>query len=201
LKPIRWNHFLKPPTLKRELWDDSLQSIIEDMDGHPLNVHGLMANNPELLKAWWDFRNHSVHGGRLGRRLGELLILRVAVNTGAWYEWATHVVRGQEAGLSLDEIERVKQGGGADGWTPAEAVLLGGVDELHEQGRLTPATLAQLEPHFDKAQLMDLMAITGMYAILASMINTWGLEVDESIKEQLPEGQTEQSFLDSLEPE
>ena len=74
-------------------WDDSLERVLDDMDGQPLNVHGLMANHPDLLNAWWDYRNYSVRGGALDQRDCELVILRVAVHMRNWYEWAAHVDR------------------------------------------------------------------------------------------------------------
>jgi hypothetical protein len=49
-------------------WDESLAEVVDDMASEPLNVHKLMAHNPALFKAWWDFRNHSVSGGALGKR-------------------------------------------------------------------------------------------------------------------------------------
>lgn len=187
--------------LSEDLWDQRLASIATDMDGRPLKVHGLMANHPKLLEAWWNFRNHSVSGGALGPRYGELVILRVAFRTGAWYEWASHVVRGQAAGLSLAEIDRVKAGSEAEGWSEAEAALLAAVDELLARQRLQAATRKRIGQHFDERQVMDLMAITGMYFVLACMINTFGLELDEDILEQLPEGVSEASFRNSLPPE
>ena len=29
-------------------WHESLQPVVDDMNGRPLNVHGLIANNPDL---------------------------------------------------------------------------------------------------------------------------------------------------------
>ena len=104
-------------------WDSSLSHIIEDMNGQPLNVHSLMANHPELLKSWWNFRNYSVVGGDLGKRRGELVILRVAVHMKSWYEWGSHVERGLACGLALEEIERVKQEPQAPEWMASEALL------------------------------------------------------------------------------
>ena len=49
-------------------WDLRLAPIVAEMRGRPLNVHKLMANNPELLLAWWNFRTHVVRGGRLQQR-------------------------------------------------------------------------------------------------------------------------------------
>ena len=62
-------------------WDNSLQHVVDDMQGDPLNIHRLMANHPQLLKAWWPLRMYTVKGGDLDRRDCELVILRVAVLT------------------------------------------------------------------------------------------------------------------------
>lgn len=123
---------LEPPmkSLPLDQWDESLEHVIEDMRGHPLNVHGLMANHPDLLNAWWDYRNHAVRGGALAQRDSELVILRVAVHMRSWYEWACHVDRGLAVGLSIEDIERVREGPQAAGWSDHDAILLRCVDEL-----------------------------------------------------------------------
>ncbi len=175
-------------------WDPSLAQVIDDMHGQPLNVHALMAHHPELLKAWWNFRNHTVAGGALGRRSGELVILRVAVQLKSWYEWASHVARALDCGLSLAEIERVSLGPQAPGWEDADALLLQAVDELLSGHAIAAGTLAKLSSHFDTRQIMDLIAIQGMYVILGGMLNTWGLELDERVRENLPAGITREGF-------
>lgn len=175
-------------------WDSALAHVIADMKGAPLQVHGLMANHPELLAAWWSFRNYSVRGGELGQRRGELVILRVAVLMRAWYEWASHVERGLACGLSRDEIERVKEGGAAPGWDAADAALLEAVDELVADHGLSPNSHARLRAHYSVRQIMDIMAIHGMYVTLACMINTWGLELDARVKAKLPDDVTREAF-------
>ena len=175
-------------------WDNSLASIIDDMGGKPINVHSLMAHNPALLKAWWDFRNYSVNGGALGKRRGELVILRVAIHMKSWYEWGSHVERSLACGLTLSEIERVRLGAGAAEWDAADAVLLHCVDELVETHGLKHGSHAALREHFCVSQIMDIVAIHGMYVILGCMINTWGLELDAHVKDKLPEGVTKEAF-------
>lgn len=175
-------------------WDESLSFIKADMNGNPINVHRLMAHHPELLKAWWNFRNYSVRGGALGKRKGELVILRVALHMRAWYEWGSHVERALDCGLSRKEIERVKLGGDASGWDESEAMLLNAIDELIATHGLKPATHAQLRVHYDLKQVMDIIAIHGMYVILACMINTWGLELDPQVQAKLPVDVTKSDF-------
>ena len=64
----------KPPRpVNVEQWPPELSAIAADMNGKPINVHRLMANNPALLNAWWTFRNHAVSGGALGTRKAELV--------------------------------------------------------------------------------------------------------------------------------
>ncbi len=175
-------------------WDDSLSHVIEDMQGQPLNVHSLMANHPELLKAWWDFRNYSVVGGDLGKRRGELVILRVAMHMKSWYEWGSHVERALACGLTLEEIERVKQEAHAPGWAPGDVLLIKAVDELITNHAISPGTLTELYQHYSPRQVMDVIAIQGMYVTLGCMINTWGLELDEDVLKKLPESVSKEQF-------
>jgi alkylhydroperoxidase/carboxymuconolactone decarboxylase family protein YurZ len=185
---------LKLSPLPVAAWDDSLAQVRDDMQGRPLNVHALMAHNPKLLNAWWDFRNYVVAGGELGKRHSELVILRVAIRTGAWYEWGSHVERALACGLAMNEIEQVKQGALAVQWAPAEALLLKAVDELFAERAIAAETLDELSRHFSARQVLDLIAIQGMYQILGCMINTWALELDEHIQQKLPATVTKARF-------
>lgn len=180
--------------LSPENWSSSLGHIIDDMNGQPINVHALMAHSPELLTAWWNFRNYSVSGGALGKRKSELVILRVAVHLKSWYEWGAHVDRSLACGVSLEEIERVKQKKDSTGWTEDERCLLSAVNQLVETHAISPELLLELDLHFTTQQVMDIIAIHGMYLILGCMINTWGLELDQHVVARLPESVTREQF-------
>lgn len=181
--------------LPPEEWPEELAHIVADMGGKPINIHRLMANNPSLMRAWWAFRQHSVTGGSLGRVSCELLILRVAVHMGAWYEWAHHVDRGMQVGLPIERIMAVLEPGLDQHWSPAEAALLKAVDELTQAHSVSAPSLKLLERHFDNTQVMDLMAIHGMYLILAHMINTWGLPLEPEVLERVSAHTNEDDFL------
>lgn len=185
---------LKP--LPAEQWDDSLSRVLDDMRGRPLNVHALMAHNPALLAAWWNFRMHGVRGGGLSDRHRELIVLRVAVHMRAWYEWASHVERGLAAGLTLEEIERVRRGSDDGSWESDDALVLRAVNDCIEQRGIGASTLRALHERFSAAQILDIIAIHGMYVFLGTIINTWDLEPDEFVK--LPAGTTRQNWLENL---
>jgi alkylhydroperoxidase family enzyme len=165
-------------------WPDSLRQVASDMHANPLNVHKLIANQPELLKCWWQFRKYIVRGGSLDARHAEIVILRTAAHVGAPYEWDSHVVRGHEAGLSIDEIERIRQGAGA-GWSPRDAVLISAVDELYTETRLAANTVDALADAFGEPAALDLIAIVSTYQMLGMMLNTWPVDLDEQTAAKL----------------
>lgn len=183
---------MKP--LPPDQWHPSLQHIIDDMQGKPINIHCLLANHPPLLEAWWSYRMYSVHGGALEKRDAEIIILRVAVHMQAWYEWAAHVDRGLAAGLSLGEIERIAAGPDADGWGEQDTALLHAVDRLvherglHEEGR------CQLKRFFSEQQIMDIISIQGMYVTIACLIGTWDIPIEDELANRLPDSVTKESF-------
>ncbi len=176
-------------------WDPSLQHIIGDMHGRPIQIHCLLANHPALLNAWWSYRMHSVQGGDLEQRDCELVILRVAVHMKAWYEWAAHVDRGLVAGLSLDEIYRVAEGPSAVAWDEKDSTLLNAVDQLISDRTIDHATQTRLENFFSARQVMDIISLQGMYLTIACLIGTWPIEIEDHIVQRLPEEVTEESFL------
>ncbi|MGH1419080.1 MAG: carboxymuconolactone decarboxylase family protein [Hyphomicrobiaceae bacterium] len=180
--------------LPPDQWNSSLSNVLSDMNDAPLNVHKLMAHNPQLLQAWWNFRNYSVSGGTLGPRLGELVILRVSVHISAWYEWASHVDRSLRCGLNLDEINAVLDRDVSDKWSPKEAALLSAIDELMEDRSLSAKLRARLTSHFTPAEVLDIIAIHGMYVTLGCMICSWGLELDPAVSARIEKHTTPESF-------
>ena len=184
----------QPQPLDPNDWPEELSGIVKDMQGAPINVHKLMANNPTLLNAWWAFRNHSVKGGALGQRNAELVILRVAVHMKSWYEWGSHVDRGINVGLKIEEINSLLKAEVNEELTLEERHLIKAVDELSGDHRIYPETLSLLEKYYSNSQLMDLIAIHGMYLILAAMINTWGLKLDDDVAERIAQLTDEASF-------
>lgn len=183
---------MKPLPLTQ--WDPSLQHVIDDMDGLPLNIHALMAHQPALLTSWWTFRKYIAQGGDLSRRDAELIILRVAVKLSVWYEWGSHVDRALAAGLPRSDIERVKMGPADDGWTDGESLLLQAVDQLLDQHRIASDTHAQLAHHFTQAQILDIISIQGVYVNIACMLRTWDPDLDEHVQERLPNDVTRAAF-------
>jgi alkylhydroperoxidase family enzyme len=122
-------------------------------------------------------------GGKLPRPETELVILRVAHNTGSEYEWSQHERMGARVGLREEEISRVRIGPDAPGWSERQELLLLAADEMHDKRQIEAELWARLTPHFDEVRLIELCLLIGHYEMLAMTLNT--LEVEPELSARL----------------
>jgi alkylhydroperoxidase family enzyme len=146
--------------------------------GRAPNVFTTLARHRGLFRGWIFFAGALMPGGKLARAESELVILRVAHNTGSEYEWAQHERLGEAAGLSRAEIARVRAGGGDPGWSERRSLLLAAVDELHERDRIGADLWAGLERHYDPVELIELCMLAGHYRMLAGALNSIEVATD-----------------------
>ncbi len=151
------------------------------MHGRILNVFSTLAHHPKLLKSWMVFAGHVMTKSSLPSREREILILRIGWLCRAEYEWGQHVLIGREAGLTDEEIQRIKAGPDAPGWSPFDAALLRAVDELREQALISDATWQKLSERYTTEQLLDLVFAVGQYNLVSMALNTLGVQLDEGI--------------------
>ncbi|HEY1277350.1 MAG TPA: carboxymuconolactone decarboxylase family protein [Thermoleophilaceae bacterium] len=146
--------------------------------GRPLNVFTTLARNRRLFRRWLWFAGALMPGGRLPRADTELVILRVAHNTGSDYEWGQHERLGRRAGLTADDIGRVRDGAEADGWSPRQRALLRAADELHAERTVSDPLWAELRAELSDADLIELCMLVGHYEMLAMTLNALRVEPD-----------------------
>ena len=142
------------------------------------NIFATLVRHPGLFRKWMPFGGKLL-AGKLPARERELLILRTGWNTRAPYEWHQHVRIGLAAGLTQDEIERVKAGPDAPGWSPADAALLRAADELHDDACITDATWSALASELDERQLVELPILVGHYHLVAFALNSLGVQLED----------------------
>lgn len=140
--------------------------------GRPPNIFTTLARHRGLFRRWLWFAGALMPGGKLPRRDSELVILRVAHNTGCDYEWGHHERLGQRAGLSAEEVERVRSGPEADGWSPRQRLLLRAADGMHADGAIGEALWPGLAAELDDSLLIELCLLIGHYEMLAMTLNT-----------------------------
>jgi len=170
---------LEPLTVETAEGESKAQLERAEARGGPvLNITRTLAHYPELSSAWGRFARHVLNESSLPPRERELVILRMGWNCRSGYEFGQHRRIGQQAGLSLEEVERVKQGPGADGWTDHERNLLRAADELHADAFLSDATWNALAERYDVRQLMDVVFAAGQYNLVSMALNTLGVQLE-----------------------
>lgn len=150
--------------------------------GRPPNVFTTLARSRGLFRRWLWFAGGLMPGGKLPRKDTELVILRVAHNTDCAYEWSHHERLGRRAGLGAEEVERVRSGPDAPGWTPRQQSLLRAVDQMHADGEIGDELWADLAAELDDRLLIELCLLIGHYEMLAKTLNTLRVQPDPPSK-------------------
>ncbi|WP_103955004.1 carboxymuconolactone decarboxylase family protein [Nonomuraea solani] len=157
------------PPLPPDEWDDFIKA-------NPYNVFATLARHPVLYREWRRFGG-ALLNGTLPARDRELAILRTAHHCGSAYEWAHHTRLGLAAGLTEQEIESVRQ---ADAlWSVEDRLVLQVADDLHYAGDLTDATWAALCDRYDEVGRMELVMLVAHYAMLALVLRTLRVQIEE----------------------
>jgi AhpD family alkylhydroperoxidase len=144
----------------------------------PPHIFTTLARHRRLFFPWLFFAGVLMPRGRLPRADTELVILRVAHNCGCEYEWHHHERIAQTVGISAEEVERVRYGAAAAGWTDHQALVLRAVDELHADRDLGDETWDELRATYSDVQLIEFCMLVGHYEMLAMTLNSLRVEPD-----------------------
>lgn len=171
--------------LPRAEWTDDAREVFAFWgepnaweEGSKTNVMMVMANHPDLGKAYNIWGKHLLMSNTLATRYLELIILRVAWRVKSAYEWHNHVGYGLNAGLTLDEIAAIRDYPEDGGWNEQDAIVLRSVDELIDDGTLSDATWETLGKYFDKRQKMDLVFSIGHYVMTSWALSAFGVDIE-----------------------
>ncbi len=145
----------------------------------PLNIFRTLARAPEALTAFLSWGTYILRNNALPPRQRELVILRTGFNCRSGYEWTQHVRISLRGGMTQTEIDNIKTGADAPGWSPADAALLRTCDDLHARQFVSNETWAELKAHFTEKQCMDAVFTCGQYTQVSMMLNSFGVQLDE----------------------
>ncbi|MEZ5729114.1 MAG: carboxymuconolactone decarboxylase family protein [Burkholderiaceae bacterium] len=164
-------------------WTPEQAAIAEPIlarHGKLLNIFRTQLAHPEAMQAFLDFGSYVLSKrNSLPAREREIVVLRAGFLSRSGYEWTQHHRIGRHAGLSSDEIERIKHGPGAAGWSQADSALLAATDELHADQFVTDATWQALRASFSEKQCVDLVYTVGQYTMVSMLLNTLGVQLDD----------------------
>ncbi|UYM05381.1 carboxymuconolactone decarboxylase family protein [Solicola gregarius] len=145
---------------------------------NPPNLFTTLGRSRGLFRGWMWYSSKLMPFGRLSRRETELLILRIAHLRESEYEFTHHVRIGRRAGVRADDVERVKAGPDADGWSERERVLVRAIDELDADRDISDATWAAMCTQLSEQECIEVVMLSGQYESLATAIATLRIQTD-----------------------
>jgi len=151
--------------------------------GGPPNFATTLGRHRRLFRRWLRFGAALMPGGVLPRSETELVILRVAHNTGCEYEWRHHERLARAVGLTAEQVRSARQGHTAPGWTARQRLALRAADELHHERVMSESLWSELRPLLSDVEVIELCMLIGQYEMLAMTLNT--LRV---VPDRLPDG-------------
>ena len=163
-----------PPDIR-----DLVQGSSTVIGGAADNLMGTLAKNPGLFRKFGPFGGKLLRAGKLPARDRELAILRTAWRVNCLYEWSQHVQIAGVEGMSRDEIDMCA--GDLAGVPDADdRALLTAVDQLVSERDLSDENWQYLSGRFDEAQRIEFAVLVGAYAMLAGLMNSAGIQVEDT---------------------
>ncbi|HME75799.1 MAG TPA: carboxymuconolactone decarboxylase family protein [Mycobacterium sp.] len=184
--------------LPRDQWSPQMREALGAMvptqrrypltrEGRPsgTNILGALAHHPGLAKRYFALNGHLLLATTLSERHRELIIMRAAVLAGSSYEWVQHIFLARDAGLSDLEIAWIAWGPDAPFWDACDAAVLRAVDDLANRGAIGDDAWAAVTAHLDTEQVLDLIFTAGSYTLLAWMVNSLQIPLDDDLRAAL----------------
>jgi 4-carboxymuconolactone decarboxylase len=150
-------------------------------DGKPINIFGVLAHHPKLLKRFNLFAGYLLNKGLLPDREREIVILRIGWNARSQYEFGQHTVIGAQSGLTDEEIVAITQDPDEVQWSAGDRALVALADELCDDDCVTDETWSTLSSHWSEAQLIELLAVAGFYRLVSGFLNSTGVPLDPGV--------------------
>jgi alkylhydroperoxidase family enzyme len=145
------------------------------------NVSTTFAHNPGLFRPFLGFGEHFITRSGLPERERELAVCRTAFLSGSEYMFAHHAIIAKTGGLTDAELDRIKEGPQADGWSEDDRQILRITDELHARHDLTDASWQFLADRWTHEQIVEYLLAVGFYTMSAMALNAIRVELEPEI--------------------
>jgi alkylhydroperoxidase family enzyme len=140
----------------------------------PLKLFRTLAVHPGLASRMRPLGSAILSKGILPAREREIVLHRTCARAGAAYEWGVHAATfAPMVGLTEEQIVATAHGDADDpAWTDErDRLLVRLADELYDTATLSDELYAELERRWSPADLLELVAVTGFYRLISSIIN------------------------------
>ena len=147
-------------------------------DWSAMNFSRVIVNNPDLYRTLVPLIAKLISGSALPPRDREILVLRTLALYDEVYEADHHISIARNAGMNDAEIEAAKIGG--PGLSQFDQILIKAADELVRDQTVSDGIWTQLAERYSRPQLMDVVALVGLYTLMAMLTKSFGIELEDA---------------------
>jgi 4-carboxymuconolactone decarboxylase len=154
----------------------------------PLNIFRTLAHADTAVRPLLRLGGAILGEGELDPRRRELAILRVAAVTGAEYEWVQHEAIALGIGAGEDQVAAVRRGElDAACFDDDDRLVLRFAEELLADDGASEGTFAAARERLSPREIVELILAVGYYRMLAGLMNSVAIDLDEPMGKGLVE--------------
>ena len=164
------------PLIESEM-SDAQKKVVRDVAGsargrfNPDGPTALFLRSPELASRTQAVGEYLRFNSSLPLRLNEFAILITARQWDAQIEWFIHHPIALKAGLAPAVADDLARGVRPTGMKDDEEIVYRFCKELHETKKVSDAAFKAVLDKFGERGVIDLIAVTGYYTMLAMVLN------------------------------
>ncbi|MGB8389725.1 carboxymuconolactone decarboxylase family protein [Mycobacterium sp.] len=157
-----------------------------------LSIFQVLLNHPALARAINDLLATMLWHGTLDPRLRELVIMRIGWLTACDYEWTQHWRVASRLGVTADDLLGVRDWERHDGFGPTERAVLAATDDVVRDGAVSADSWAACERELDSdtTALIELVTAISAWRMVASMLHSLAVPLEEGVSSWPPDGQS-----------
>ena len=147
----------------------------------PQNLRLTLAQEPKLAVAFQQMAHVVLFQGSVSEREREIAIIRTGALTRSEYEWGMHVsIYAERCGLSEAQVMELTCNASLDEslWSEKERLIVRMVDELHAHSTVGDSTWAQLQAHWPRDQVVELVLASSFYHMAAFFLNSMAVPLE-----------------------
>ena len=173
---------------REELNEDKLHIYdhLAETRGSVLNIFRTLLNSPDAAEVVTAVGEYIRFKSLLDPMTREITILSVARETNTAYEWAQHEPIARSEGVSLTTIDAIRSGRAPMGIPAKEGIFAQAAREIVRKGEMTDRTYQAVEHLLGPAQTLDLVVLVGYYTLLANILRTFAVEVEDGTNVNFP---------------
>ena len=152
----------------------------QDLLNRPIALFKALVNSPKAARAFSGVGGFIRYGSKLDPRLRELAILQVGWLARSPYEWSHHVKIGHDFGVSDGDIQALidDTAGKATTLDGHTLLVLKAAREIANDGAMSAATFAALQPALGNELMVDLTLTIAFYCAVVRVLGTLQIDVE-----------------------